>query len=306
MATSYRFAAVTVWVSFALAVAAAAPRVAAGQSRDQFDVSAPNVTAPRTITYGADKMQSVDYWSPTVPASKVRPPLIVFVHGGAWSRGNKTNGTGRWKEAHYPGLGYAFATLDYRLVPTVRIEDQASDIANALRALINQSETLGFDPHRVVLMGHSAGAHLVALVSTDPAYLTKAKLSFADIAGTVAIDGAGYDVAEQIDADKFFLRREYIQAFGTDTARQRALSPTFQAGSPNVDHFLLLHVERPDSARQTDELAIALRRGGSQVQVNGFEGKGLAGHMTINRRLGDPTYSATPIVDAWLEKLFSH
>jgi acetyl esterase/lipase len=265
------------------------------------DAGAPTVPAPRTLACGADPKQAYDYW-PAAAAVPARPPLVVFVHGGAWSMGDKTSGTGKWKPAHFTAAGYAFASLDYRLVPQVRVEDEAADVALALRHLIDHAGALGFDPARVVLMGHSAGAHLVALVGTDERYLKGVGLSFASLAGVIPIDGAGYDVPKQMAGHSPpFLQQKYQAAFGSDPTRQRALSPTFVAGgSKGLPPFLLLHVQRPDGVAQAEELAAALHDAGAMVTRQGFSGEGLAGHLEINRRLGDPAYPATAVVDDWL------
>lgn len=258
--------------------------------------------ADRTIEYGRDPLQVVDFWKPTQGASPA--PLVVFVHGGGWQRGDKDNATGQLKIAHYPGLGYGFASVDYRLVPDATVEQQAQDVAAALKALVDQAAALGIDRHRIVLMGHSAGAQLVALVGTDERYLRGAGLSFADIVGVVAIDGAAYDVPAQLEEGPRLMQQTYAQAFGDDPARQRALSPTFQAAAPNAPAFLLPHVQRPDGMRQADELAKALKAAGTPAQTASFAGEGLRGHMEINRRLGDPSYPATPVIDAWLKDRF--
>lgn len=278
----------------------------AGRRAEQFDKDAPAIPPGRTIAYGRDPMQTLDFWAPD-PAAGAGGlvPLVVFVHGGAWSKGTKDNGTGRWKIAHWRSAGYAFATIDYRLVPAARVEDQAADVAAALRALRDRAGALGVDPARVVLMGHSAGAHLVALVGTDPAFLAGAGLSYRDLAGVIAIDGAAYDVPRQIADAGAFMRRAYAEAFGSDAARQRALSPTLQAAAPNVAHMLLLHVQRPDGVAQAQGLASALRAGGTAVEVAAFAGTGLEGHVEINRRLGDPSYPATATVDRWLASRFA-
>lgn len=96
----------------------------------------------------------------------------------------------------------------------------------------------------------------------------------------------------------------YEQAFGTDPARQRALSPTFNAVAPNAPAFLILHVQRKDGTAQSKALGEALRQAGTDATVRGFEGRGLQGHAEINRRMGDPDYAATPVVDAWLKSVF--
>ena len=95
----------------------------------------------------------------------------------------------------YKRQGYAFASINYRLVPAATVEEQAADVAAAVQAIVERADALGVDRHRIVLMGHSAGAHLVALVGTDPRYLKGAGLSFADIAGVIPIDGAAYDLS---------------------------------------------------------------------------------------------------------------
>jgi acetyl esterase/lipase len=268
-----------------------------GRGRDAGTTAAP---APQTLSYGKDSLQSYDLW---VPQGATRAPLVLFVHGGGWKRGSKDNAMGRAMPAHLLAQGYAFASIDYRLVPRNTVEEQASDVASALAHVLKRAGELGIDPTRVVITGHSAGAHLVALVGTDERYLRKAGLSFADIDGVMPNDGAAYDVASQIEGAGLLMRDTYKEAFGTDPARQKALSPIHHAAGPNAPAFLLLHVQRADAVAQSKALAEALRKGGSQAEVAGFPGEGLKGHMEINRRLGEPDYPATPVMDAWLKKV---
>ena len=178
-------------------------------------------------------------------------------------------------------------------------------MASALKALLDRAGQLGIDRSRVVITGHSAGAHLVALVGTDEQYLRGAGLSFADLDGVIPNDGAAYDVAMQLRLAGPKMKDTYTQAFGTDPARQKALSPTHHARSPNAPAFLLIHVQRKDGIAQNKELEAALRRSGTAVERREFEGQGLKGHMEINRNLGDPAYPATPVVDGWLKWAFT-
>lgn len=256
------------------------------------------------IAYGKDPLQTLDLWR--AKDARSAAPLILFVHGGGWQHGSKDNATGQHKAIYFPAAGYAFASINYRLVPDVRVEEQAADVAAAVRALIDRAEILGIDRRRIVLMGHSAGAHLVALVGTDERYLKGAGLSFADIAGVIPIDGAAYDVAAQMRDGPRLMQSRYQTAFGPDPVRQKALSPTLQSAAPNAPAFLLLHVQRPDGVRQADALARALRAAGTAVEVAGFPGTGLSGHGEINRRLGDPAYAATARVDTWLKAHIGH
>lgn len=268
------------------------------------ETAAPIAQPPgkQTLSYGSDKLQALDFY-PAINGNK-RAPLVVFVHGGGWQRGSKDNGTGQWKPPHYTGLGYAFVSINYRLVPDATVEQQGADVAAALRTLIDNAARLGFDPTRIVIMGHSAGAHLVALVGTDETYLRGAGLSFANLGGVIPIDGAAYDVAQQMQDGPGMMKDTYGQAFGSDPARQRALSPTLHAASPNAPAFLIIHVGRQDGVAQSIKLESALKQGGTRVQRQQFDGRGLRGHMEINRSLGDPAYAATPVVDGWLKRVF--
>ena len=252
------------------------------------------------VRYGADRLQTIDYYA--VPAKTA--PLVLFVHGGGWKRGDKRMVDASAKLTHWRALGYAVASLNYRLVPEAKVEDQAADVAAGLAALLKQAPRLGFDPSRVVLVGHSAGAHLVALVGTDPQWLRGAGLDFSAIDGVIPLDGAGYHVPSQMGKNEAVLGDTYKQAFGTDPARQLALSPTQHAAAPNAPEFLILHVQRADARQQSEGLANALRRGGTPVELHAIPGRGLAGHMEINRKLGEAGYPATAIVDRWLAARF--
>lgn len=255
----------------------------------------------KEYAYGADPLQTLDFWRPAGDGGPA--PLVLFVHGGGWKRGDKDNATGAAKVGHLTGQGYAFASIDYRLVPQATVEQQAADVAAAVAWVRANAARLGIDPARIVLMGHSAGAHLVALVGTDPAYLKAAGLSVADLRGVIALDGAAYDVPRQIEqGGGQFMRTLYTTAFGEDEARQKRLSPALHAAAPNAPAFLILHVDRADGTAQAEALGAALKAAGTPVEVKGFAGEKLRGHMEINRRLGDPGYPATGAVDDWLRR----
>jgi arylformamidase len=254
----------------------------------------------QTLRYGSDPLQALDYW----PGPARDAPLVVFVHGGGWSRGDKRMMAGSDKLEHWHAQGYAVASINYRLVPAATVEQQAADVAAAVAHLKARAGTLGLDPERIALVGHSAGAHLVALVGTDPGYLQGAGLSFADIDGIVPLDGAAYHVPQQLEDGPRIMGRTYRQAFGQDAARQQRLSPTLQAAAPNAREFLILHVQRADGTRQSEALGAALRGAGTGALVRAFPGTGLSGHAEINRRMGDPAYPATAVLDTFLARVF--
>lgn len=283
--------------AFAATALAAAP----GSDRRQARLEQREAPGAREHSYGPDRLQRLDYW-----AGKGRDaPLVVFVHGGGWKRGDKRMMTGSAKLAHWQAQGYAVASVNYRLVPDATVEQQAADVATALAWLSDNADALGFDGGRIALVGHSAGAHLAALVGTDPQWLRGVGMGLGDIAGVIPLDGAGYDVPAQMDENARLMGDTYKQAFGTNPARQRALSPTFHAAAPNAPAFLILHVQRADAASQSRALGGALRAAGTPATVQGFAGRGLRGHMEINRKLGEPDYPATAVVDAFLKKRFA-
>lgn len=269
----------------------------------RFDAAVPADQQPdETIAYGSDQDQQIDLWRSRSPTPA---PLIIFVHGGAWQHGSKQTATGRWKPDHYMGQGYNFASIDYRLVPKASVEDQASDVAAAVKALIDRADKYPFDRKKIILMGHSAGAHLVALVGTDPRYLEGVGLTMDDIRAVIALDGAAYDVPRQMREGPPVMRSNYDTVFGAELERQRKLSPTYQSAAPNVSAFLLPHVQRPDGIVQSESLAKALREKGVAAETLSVPGKGLAGHAEINRRMGDPSYAPTAAVDRWLQALLN-
>jgi acetyl esterase/lipase len=239
--------------------------------------SAPGATE---ISYGADAKQKFDFWAAKGPS---KAPLLVFVHGGGWSKGDKATGTGT-KPNFYNDLNYSFASLNYRLVPQATVEQQAADIAAAIAKLRADAETLGLDRNRIFLMGHSAGAHLVALVSTDTRYLDQAKVPASAIKGTILLDGAGYDVAAQMTNNRNLVQRMYGEAFGNDPARQKSLSPINHVGGYDVGNWLLLYVESRDaSAGQATAFAKALGQKGAKAEAIAVPD---STHMTVNRDAG--------------------
>lgn len=243
------------------------------------------------IGYGPDPRQRMDW----TPMEGRRAPLVLFIHGGAWSFGDKR--IAAHVMTHFHGLGYAVASINYRLIPDVTVTQQAEDVALALAFLMRIRNV---DPDRVILIGHSAGAHLAALVGTDPRYLAAHRLSPSAIAGIVLLDGAGYDVPRQIDAAGPLLRRIYLRAFGRDAAMQRALSPIGHRAAPNAGAFLILHVaSRRDSRAQSESLGAALRTAGTPATVEAVDGT----HSSIVRGFGQPGHRATSLTDAFAARV---
>ena len=248
-----------------------------------------------TVVYGTDARQQVDLYTPDDAVGDA--PLVVFVHGGGWQIGNRS--LVQAKPQHFKDAGYVFASAGYRLLPDAPVESQAADLGAALKALRAQAETGGFDPDTIVLMGHSAGAHLAALVASDPQYAGDA---FGAIRGVVLLDGAGYDVMTAAATPTMELPTLYKDVFGTDPARQKALSPITHVGGKDAPHWLALYVaERPGSKMQSDALMAALAKAGKDAKAVAITG---TDHGRMNRELGTEAGKAqTEAVDAFLKRV---
>ncbi|MBB4640300.1 alpha/beta hydrolase [Rhizorhapis suberifaciens] len=246
----------------------------------------------KEYAYGENASQRLDFW----PGRGKKAPVILYVHGGGWSQGDKAHDISD-KAEHFVGQGYAFASMNYRLVPQATVEQQAADVANAVAWLRNRTNELGIHRRRMVLMGHSAGAHLVALIATDPAYLKAAGVPLDAIAGVVLLDGAAYHVPTQLHVGGEDLQRMRRNAFGDNIARHMRLSPDSHTAKPNVRRFLILHVNNPSTIAQSRGLAVLLKKAGTQVTVRMIRN---SDHMRLNRHIGDEGDEATKLTDAFL------
>ncbi len=96
-----------------------------------------------------------------------RVPLAVYIHGGGWKTGSKAGGLYRQDARLFYQLGFAVASLDYRLSPEYHFPAQIWDCKQAMRFLRSHADALGIDPDRIAVFGGSAGGHLVALLGTS-------------------------------------------------------------------------------------------------------------------------------------------
>ncbi len=239
--------------------------------------------APREIAYGGDPLQRLDLYP---RAGLSGAPMLLFVHGGGWNIGDKgmVSALPDYAERH----GLLLASTNYRLTPAVTARECAQDVGAAVAWMLAHGAGHGGDPRRLFIAGHSAGAHLVALVGVDPVYLGAHGKAPGDLAGVIPIDGAGYDAVKQMAQPQrpgFIGRRldeMYDLAFSEDAA---GLSPTLLV-KPGRTYppYLIFHVESRDDAReQSQGLANALRAAGGQADVVAAPGET---HRSINRGFG--------------------
>ena len=130
-------------------------------------VQEPRDVEIRTLTYasrgGADLL--LDLYLPAEPARRPMP-VIVFLHGGGWSGGTRT--TGPDFRRYFARDGFAMASIEYRLTPSVTFPANVEDVRTAVRWLKANAAAHGLDPDRVCLWGTSAGGHLAAVAGLAP------------------------------------------------------------------------------------------------------------------------------------------
>lgn len=280
-------------LAFALALALALPCVHAQPEEDEAEEAPAPRTADlagmrvaRNVAYaqveGVDpNLLSLDAYAPSEGKDM---PVMVFVHGGGWRKGDKGNG-GTVKARHFVEAGWVYVSVNYRLSPAVRHPVHVQDVAAAIAHVHANVARWGGDPRRIHVMGHSAGAHLAALVATDGSYLKAHGLGLDTLRGVVLLDGAGYDIPDLLRDPRPVQAAMYKGAFGKDPEGWKSASPIAHvAADQGIPAFLILPIAmRAESCAQSERLAAALKAAGVRAEVRPAPGKT---HGTINSEFG--------------------
>ena len=112
------------------------------------------------LSYGSSSEENLDLFLPDAPMQPEGLPLLEFVHGGYWQQHSKSDYS--FPAAAWTSVGYAFASINYGLAPTSNIPQMISRCRRALNWLGENHVKYGFDKRKMHVMGHSAGAHLLA------------------------------------------------------------------------------------------------------------------------------------------------
>lgn len=251
----------------------------------------------RDVPYAEPKSErwTLDVYAP--PEAKGRP-IVFWVHGGGWKAGDK-RGVQKKPQA-FVERGYVFVAANYRFVPNVTVKEMTGDVAKAIGFVHRHAADYGGDPDSIVVMGHSAGAHLAALVCTDDRYLKAEKTPMTALKGCVPVDCSFYDIPKRVadGGDTPFATIKSI--FTEEEAFQRECSPAAHvAPGKGIPPFLLLHVaSRADTKAQSHWLADKLRGAEISAEVYAAEGKT---HGSIGADLGLPDDPPTKAVFAFLD-----
>ncbi|MBI1907364.1 MAG: alpha/beta hydrolase [Rhodocyclales bacterium] len=232
------------------------------------------------VPYGPHELQRMDVYLPSTPSTK-SAPVIFMVHGGGWRRGDKgARGVVTNKMERWVAKGFIFISANYRLLPDTAPIAQAYDIARALGTAQAQAAAWGGDAGKFIVMGHSAGAHLVALLGASPASAIAEGVRQRWL-GTIPLDSAALNVVEIMQAPHPGL---YDDAFGDKPAYWLAASP-YHALQPIATPMLAVCSSRRDDACPQAH-AFAARADRLEVRAQVLEQD--LSHGEINDQLGLP------------------
>jgi arylformamidase len=262
-----------------------------------------------------DVKRDIPYTSPTLdrqvldvyslPGAK-NLPVVFWIHGGGWQTGDKADV--QVKPQAFTQHGLVFVSTNYRLLPSVDMATLIRDVAKSIHWVHDHIAEHGGDPNRLLIMGHSAGAQLAALLCTDDRYLKAEGLSLAIVKGCVPVDGDTYDVPAIIETGETRRRAHGLppvkfghrEKFGNDPVKHRDFSAvTHVAKDKGIPPFLILHVaDHPDTSAQAQHFGNVLRDAGVPVKVFGAKD---TYHTKINADLGVPSDPATIALFEFLE-----
>lgn len=242
------------------------------------------------------------------PEGANKRPVVFWIHGGGWEAGDKS--MVERKPKAFTDRGFVFVSINYRLLPAAAMEDINRDVARALGWVHRNIATHGGDPGRLVLMGHSAGGQLAALMCTDDRFVKAEGISLSAIKGCVPVDADTFDVPAIIEVAETRARVHHLpmptnghrQKFGNDPAKHREFSAvTHVAPNKGIPPFLILHIAgHPDTSAQARRMADVLKAAGVAADV--VAGRETT-HNSINDNLGVPDDPVTKEVFAFLARV---
>ena len=137
------------------------------------------------IAYGASPRQKLDVYAPGGRSAAL--PVVIYFYGGSWQSGERVDSRGVARAL--AGRGIVTVAPDYRVYPETIFPGFIDDAAAAVRWARDHARDFGGDPGRLIVMGHSAGAHIAAMVATDPRYLAAHGMSKAELRGMIGLAG---------------------------------------------------------------------------------------------------------------------
>lgn len=261
------------------ALAACAPSLGA------FDTLTPKDDGGRRVVrdaaYGEHRRQKLDLYAPD---SAVSAPVLIFIHGGSWRNGDRSDYN--FLGATFAAQGFVTAIPNYRLVPDVGFPAFIEDCALAVRWAQDNSARFGGDASRIVLAGHSAGAYNAIMLALDARYLSGVGVEAARIKGAVGLAGPYDFLPFDVDATR--------DAFGGAPDPLQTQPITFaRSGAPPL---LLLWGEDDTTVgpRNLAGLERAMRAAGGAVESKIYPD---VDHIEIMLALSRPFRRVAPVLE---------
>lgn len=235
---------------------------------------------PRTFSYGAEKL---DVYASPRDAGK---PVLVYIHGGAWTFGDKRNVFALPELAER--LGMILVSIEYRRLPKASIRRQREDVAEAINWVRANIGEIGGDPERLTVMGHSAGAHLGSLTVLDG--------SAGPVRGLLSIDTGAYDIYTLQHLNDGEFSPIYRRLFPDERDWDR-LSPVSHIRRGSVPPVYVSWTKIPPHPQMSRMFISRLRA--ANAEVTAFDGSGYT-HFSIVRTIGKRDNSTTESVTRFL------
>jgi acetyl esterase/lipase len=252
------------------------------------------------------KTQTLDLYIPK--DAKQPTPLIIFLHGGGWRGGDKTNHLS-------PGLlkaGYALASVNYRLTTEAIFPAQIHDVKAAVRWLRAHAKEYNYDPDRIGVWGYSAGGHLAQLVGTssrvlalegnggnlDQSSKVQAVISWAGISDLTTIGGqAGKDNQLQLHKPVNLVSM-FLGAHPNENKSLAWAASPIAYLSPDTPPMLIVHGEKDDVVpiEQSEQLYKAMKKAGLDATIVKLKG------TTHDLRTPDALAGIIPFFDRHLKQ----
>lgn len=228
-------------------------------------------------TTDADKnLTSLDIYTPDKSGKN---PVLVWVHGGGWSEGDKK--TIVTSPVDMPKVfcaeKFVVVSVNYRLSPAVKFPVHPQDVASAIAWVKANITKYGGDPKRINLAGHSAGAHLTALICTDEKYLKAVGLNLSDIKSAVPSDAGTYDFIAFANRQKEKntpIPKNFTDVFTSDEKVWKEASPIYYVEKgKKIPPMLLFYSKGPQKNTTNEYYKIDTETFTKKLTDNGFDAK---------------------------------
>lgn len=262
--------------------------------------------------------QSLDFFVPQATEGEEAPsnlPVILYVHGGRWMTGDKHIEDTPMLN-FFIDQGFVVVSTNYRLSVDGKNQHpaQIEDVADAVGWISDNIRYRSGNPRAIYLVGHGAGAHLVALLATDHSRLMDVGVRPVDIKGVVLLDPLALDLVEIMQSDD--LSKSYHQAaFGDKLESWREASPFHHIRSdfPHAPHLIVAacplgwpsqeQLTELKAKRWTaiDQYAEKLRE--NEVRVDLVNAMQFQSFRSVDRDIGTANDQTTQIVADFLQEL---